>query len=478
MEIPKNISYEDVIKAIELIDQEGYPEENESTKFDLFYNQQHYPPKYVLSLANQYANGEILEVGEFSKGDQTNTFLKKLGFEIVQKDFSQSLLTAFSWNIVNGEIAIKKTDRSVFLHHGTGIPIDIRPFFRVEGIQVGEKVELILKYEDMAFKAHIEMRNPKSPRTRLFWKSDFVDLLSKKYSQITDFYQKGGENISDSPYIKFKKANRGNEYDIQITEKNYSSDYLTQLNLYSRENLKNSFQITDATINNGIFAPKGFDSIWVFITEKKTSDRTPYQDFFDGTTLIFEGQMQGRTDDLLINHQKDGTEILVFYRIRKDEHLNYSFRYLGKFDYLSHKGEKPTQFVLQSLQLAIDEGSGLPIPLENLDSDVDTRTFQEGAEKTRIQTYYERNPKLRDEALKIWGTTCHICGFNFSEKYGSIGEGYIEIHHLKPISSIKRLSDINPKTDLVPVCSNCHRMIHRRKEMMSIEQMKSIFNKS
>jgi 5-methylcytosine-specific restriction protein A len=102
--------------------------------------------------------------------------------------------------------------------------------------------------------------------------------------------------------------------------------------------------------------------------------------------------------------------------------------------------------------------------------------MREGKERIRTQTYYERNPKLRAQAILFHGTKCTICGFDFGKKYGRSGEGYIEIHHLVPHASIKGEREIDPQKDLVPVCSNCHRMIHRPDEMLSIEQLKEIIN--
>ncbi|MED4046764.1 HNH endonuclease, partial [Priestia aryabhattai] len=69
-------------------------------------------------------------------------------------------------------------------------------------------------------------------------------------------------------------------------------------------------------------------------------------------------------------------------------------------------------------------------------------------------------------------------GFNFEEVYGERGRDFIEIHHIKPLSSLKEAVAINPKTDLVPLCANCHRMIHRRKnEVLTVEQLKALTKK-
>ncbi|NJD67095.1 MAG: hypothetical protein C3F12_08145 [Candidatus Methylomirabilota bacterium] len=56
------------------------------------------------------------------------------------------------------------------------------------------------------------------------------------------------------------------------------------------------------------------------------------------------------------------------------------------------------------------------------------------------------------------------CGFDFSEVYGHRGEGYIEVHHALPVSELGGAASVNPETDMVVVCANCHRMIHRRRD--------------
>ena len=55
------------------------------------------------------------------------------------------------------------------------------------------------------------------------------------------------------------------------------------------------------------------------------------------------------------------------------------------------------------------------------------------------------------------------CGFDFGEKYGELGKDYIEVHHVKPLFMGDDEQLINPETDLVCLCSNCHRMIHRKR---------------
>ena len=84
--IPSNISKKHIIMALSKIDEIGVPDRKKSRKFVLKFNKKFYPPKYVVALANKYTNGTILASSEFSGGDETNQFLKKLGFEILEKN--------------------------------------------------------------------------------------------------------------------------------------------------------------------------------------------------------------------------------------------------------------------------------------------------------------------------------------------------------------------------------------------------------
>ena len=93
--------------------------------------------------------------------------------------------------------------------------------------------------------------------------------------------------------------------------------------------------------------------------------------------------------------------------------------------------------------------------------------LSEGALRQVSQTKHERNQALRQLCLKHFGATCQACGMKFEAVYGEIGKGYIEVHHLSPISQTDGTHTVDPKTDLVPLCANCHAMIHR---LMSAEK--------
>ena len=102
------------------------------------------------------------------------------------------------------------------------------------------------------------------------------------------------------------------------------------------------------------------------------------------------------------------------------------------------------------------------------------RTYTEGTPNQIIMTKYERNPHARKVCISHHGLSCIVCGFNFEKTYGQIGKDYIHVHHLNQISNIGEKYEINPIEDLVPVCPNCHSIIHKRKLPLTIEEMKEI----
>lgn len=101
--------------------------------------------------------------------------------------------------------------------------------------------------------------------------------------------------------------------------------------------------------------------------------------------------------------------------------------------------------------------------------------YSDGAVIEYYGKRFERKPANKEKAIKIHGLSCIACGFNFGQTYGSRGENYIEIHHINPLSTVKHEVVINPETDLVPVCANCHRMIHRHKDnVLTIDELKRL----
>jgi 5-methylcytosine-specific restriction enzyme A len=119
------------------------------------------------------------------------------------------------------------------------------------------------------------------------------------------------------------------------------------------------------------------------------------------------------------------------------------------------------------------------IPSKEVLSD-DEEESEEGQILTRTHRYRERDSKLakrkKERVLKEKSfLSCEVCGFNFKKKYGDQGDGFIECHHMKPVSELV-VGEKTKLSDLSLVCSNCHRMIHRKRPWLSVEKLKSLLN--
>jgi hypothetical protein len=98
--------------------------------------------------------------------------------------------------------------------------------------------------------------------------------------------------------------------------------------------------------------------------------------------------------------------------------------------------------------------------------------YHEGKKKKVAVNIYERNPAARQSCIKHYGATCFICGFDFGKVYGKECEGLIHVHHLKMISETDGEYVINPIDDLRPVCPNCHMVLHSKKDIYTIKEVK------
>lgn len=102
--------------------------------------------------------------------------------------------------------------------------------------------------------------------------------------------------------------------------------------------------------------------------------------------------------------------------------------------------------------------------------------FAEGDRARRESAFFKRNPALRAAAIQAHGLRCVACRTSFAETYGPLGEGYIEIHHLNPLAERQDSLSTGPlKTkieDVAPLCANCHRMVHRRRPALSLDELR------
>ncbi len=204
----------------------------------------------------------------------------------------------------------------------------------------------------------------------------------------------------------------------------FTSRNLETGKVYTRDDLRQLFQISASSINNGIFKPTTFDSVWLFVTEHKTADRTQYEDVLIDDVLHMEGQLKGRTDHLIKGHVERGLELLLFYRKKKYEHLGAGFTYEGQFLYQRHEGSGPTKFILHR-----ESNSGLKI------AEVEAELEQQGefdpedvidARKRTLASIVRRQGQgtFRKKLLKAYSGQCAVTGCSI--------EALLEAAHIVP----------------------------------------------
>lgn len=123
---------------------------------------------------------------------------------------------------------------------------------------------------------------------------------------------------------------------------------------------------------------------------------------------------------------------------------------------------------LEELSLVRSDETFLP---EELNS---SEVFVEGAARQITVNAYERSTEARSRCIAFHGTRCSVCEFDFGASYGEMLEGFIHVHHLRPLSEIGGEYEVDPIEDLCPVCPNCHAVIHSRKPLLTIDEVKAM----
>jgi 5-methylcytosine-specific restriction protein A len=97
--------------------------------------------------------------------------------------------------------------------------------------------------------------------------------------------------------------------------------------------------------------------------------------------------------------------------------------------------------------------------------------YPEGARKQIRVNAFERDRRARRACIRHHGAICAVCGFDFERRYGALGKGFIHVHHLRSLSTVGDGYKVDPVNDLIPVCPNCHAMLHYGKKLLTIEEL-------
>lgn len=98
----------------------------------------------------------------------------------------------------------------------------------------------------------------------------------------------------------------------------------------------------------------------------------------------------------------------------------------------------------------------------------------EGSKSSVVVNRYERSRYNRALCLRHHGFRCQGCGNQLDEKYGPMGEGVIHVHHVLPISKMNGRYILDPVKDLVPLCPNCHNVVHRTQPPITVDKLREL----
>lgn len=246
-----------------------------------------------------------------------------------------------------------------------------------------------------------------------------------------------------------------------VIEKEYTkNDIYNQLNV-PLESQKGSWDTGYRSYNGDIY----------IFTNVGTAGRTGvnHGNYWDGEKLIWFGKTTSHREQNLIKMMMSN-EVNVHVFFRNDSSKGFTYKGLGRA--LAVEGSKPIKIVWTFIN-PDKNPSEQQKSIEGIDEIY--RFFKEGSSKKTEVNLYTRSLEARKKCIELKGCTCHICGFDFEKVYGEIGKGFIHVHHLNQLSEIKSEYIINPETDLIPVCPNCHSMLHKRTPAYSAKELKSFF---
>jgi 5-methylcytosine-specific restriction protein A len=186
-----------------------------------------------------------------------------------------------------------------------------------------------------------------------------------------------------------------------------------------------------------------------------------HNNHWDGDELIWHSKPTAKIGQPLMKELLSSKNVLVFTR----ENSRDPFAFEGHGIVKKYFNESPIKIRWSFEEL--DLGYEVVIPEEIKETNI-----YEGAYKTIKVNVYERSGDARKKCIEHWGCHCYVCKFDFSLQFPSLKKKFIHVHHKVPISTIKKSYKVDPIKDLIPVCPNCHAMIHSRNPAYTIEEIK------
>lgn len=223
----------------------------------------------------------------------------------------------------------------------------------------------------------------------------------------------------------------------------------------------------------GVFHPKNSNIIILFVTKQRQPGTTQFKNELRGNIIKIEGADKHGTDQLLqSNLENPKDQIYLFYR----EKHTLPFTFLGKVhliqSWIHSSKSSEFEFFIENFESIEDDMALLDYIIhydENLSISLDVMC--QAAKDLTYHLKCERDINTREKVIQIQGTNCAICGFNYARAYGKdIAKDFIDIHYIGNPEEKKAPDVIR---DFIPVCANCHRMLHhKRSHNIDIQDLK------
>jgi 5-methylcytosine-specific restriction protein A len=363
-----------------------------------------------------------------------------------------------------------------------------------------ELIDLIgdLKYIDLINNIFLE--------NRIYWPDKYKDTLSLSKNQ----------DVLHAFSVKILKSKKDRDLLQHLAEnENLSDKTFNYLIDEMNNNTDRSLLVRSNLAGNPNLSSELIEKLYLKTTDRKGRDIWGDDDIYSLIKLpllahknasanfllqVSEKEFRDDVDMAIVNNENSTLEILEFIALKETtpiflkkiiaENKNCSLELIKKMEITDYNKkdeniiEEDNSFSNEEMlsDYIVNSEEAFHLTIENLSvvinedikSDIESEEFLEGNIKLVEKNEYERNKKAREACLKHFGYDCKVCGFNFEKFYGEIGKNFIEVHHIIPIASIGESYKIDPLTDLVPLCSNCHSIIHRSKVASSVEFLRGL----
>lgn len=202
--------------------------------------------------------------------------------------------------------------------------------------------------------------------------------------------------------------------------------------------------------------------------------------FSDGLISFMRGRLKERIDE--IETLVDETKVCNS-RVSLEIDGNSSLRDVAdtawhEFSLVIAKNYQRDEDSMKALSEVLFDFMCILLLLLSVDIDgilpTENEAREEGALKLSVTRKYERSRVNRAICLRHHGFRCQGCGLLLQEIYGPLGANVIHVHHIVPVSKMGGSYILDPKSDLIPLCPNCHNIVHRTEPPVSIEVLRNI----